>query len=254
MKLATYKDGSRDGQLLVVSRDLGSAHYAAGIATRLQQLLDDWNFIAPQLQDLYERLSAGKARHAFAFEPARCTAPLPRAYQWVAGPSMQPCPGDDLRGPADADGVGAALGGAVQIAVVTGDLGHECAPEAALEGVRLLALAHVAGTPAQRNSASAFAPLALTPDEAGAAWREGRLHAELRIGGVRVHEDIAPAMPADFGRLIADLCATRRLRAGSIVGACVAEVEPAARIEALDGAGASLFGAIEPGVGARTLA
>jgi hypothetical protein len=71
---------------------------------------------------------------------------------------------------------------------------------------------------------------------------------------VRVHEDTAPAMPADFGRLIADLCATRRLRAGSIVGACVAEVELAARIEALDGAGASLFGAIEPGVGARTLA
>ena len=47
MKLATYKDGSRDGQLVVVSRDLSSAHYATGIANTLQQALDDWNFISP---------------------------------------------------------------------------------------------------------------------------------------------------------------------------------------------------------------
>ena len=67
MKLATYKDGSRDGQLVVVSRDLSTAHYASGIATRLQQLLDDWNFIAPQLSDLYQMLNDGRARHGFAF-------------------------------------------------------------------------------------------------------------------------------------------------------------------------------------------
>jgi fumarylacetoacetate (FAA) hydrolase len=72
MKLATYKDGSRDGQLVVVSRDLSTAHHANGIAGRLQQVLDDWNFLSPQLQDLYETLNQGKARHAFAFEPAQC--------------------------------------------------------------------------------------------------------------------------------------------------------------------------------------
>ena len=76
MKLATYKDGSRDGQLVVVSRDLSTAHYASGIASRMQQVLDDWGFIAPQLQDLYDSLNQGRARHAFAFEPARCMAPL----------------------------------------------------------------------------------------------------------------------------------------------------------------------------------
>src|SRR6185369_1558791 len=85
MKLATYKDGSRDGQLVVVSRDLATAHYATGIATRMQQVLDDWNFLAPQLQDLYETLNQGKARHAFPFEPRQCMAPLPRAYQWADG-------------------------------------------------------------------------------------------------------------------------------------------------------------------------
>ena len=68
MKLATYKDGTRDGQLVVVSRDLSTAHYATGIATRLQQVLDDWDFLAPQLQDLYDALNHGKARHAFAFD------------------------------------------------------------------------------------------------------------------------------------------------------------------------------------------
>ena len=47
MKLATYKDGSRDGQLVVVSTDLAQAHYASGIATRLQAVLDDWNFLSP---------------------------------------------------------------------------------------------------------------------------------------------------------------------------------------------------------------
>ncbi|MDU7586061.1 MAG: fumarylacetoacetate hydrolase, partial [Acidovorax sp.] len=85
MKLATYKDGSRDGQLVVVSRDLGTAHYATGIASRLQQVLDDWNFMAPQLQDLYDQLNAGRARHPFPFDPQQCMAPLPRAYQWADG-------------------------------------------------------------------------------------------------------------------------------------------------------------------------
>src|SRR5258706_11327344 len=85
MKLATYKDGSRDGQLVVVSRDLTTAHYASGIATRLQQLLDDWNFVSPQLEDLYQTLNTGKARHGFEFEPGKCMAPLPRAYQWADG-------------------------------------------------------------------------------------------------------------------------------------------------------------------------
>ena len=69
MKLATYKDGSRDGQLVVVSRDLSTAHYATGIAMRMQQVLDDWSFLSPQLQDLYQTLNSGKARHAFPFDP-----------------------------------------------------------------------------------------------------------------------------------------------------------------------------------------
>ena len=63
MKLATYKDGSRDGQLVVVSRDLATAHYATGFANRMQQVLDDWNFQSPQLQAV---------RDAHHILPERC--------------------------------------------------------------------------------------------------------------------------------------------------------------------------------------
>jgi fumarylacetoacetate (FAA) hydrolase len=85
MKLATYRDGSRDGQLVVVSRDLTTAHYATHAAHTLQHVLDDWNFISPQLQDLYVELNHGKGRHVFPFDPTQCMAPLPRAFQCVRG-------------------------------------------------------------------------------------------------------------------------------------------------------------------------
>ena len=85
MKLATYKDGSRNGQLVVVSNDLTSAHYAGGVARCLQQVLDDWNFLSPQLEELARALNQGQARHAFAFDARRCMALLPCACQWVDG-------------------------------------------------------------------------------------------------------------------------------------------------------------------------
>lgn len=83
MKLATLADGSRDGALAVVSRDLKTCQLAHPIAPNLQRALDDWAFIGPQLDNLYLQLNQGKARHAFAFDPNSCTAPLPRAYQWI---------------------------------------------------------------------------------------------------------------------------------------------------------------------------
>ena len=85
MKLATLKDGSRDGMLAVVSRDLKTAHLADGIAPTLQRALDDWAFIGPQLDDLALALNSGRARRSFEFVPANCMAPLPRAHQWADG-------------------------------------------------------------------------------------------------------------------------------------------------------------------------
>lgn len=85
MKLATLKDGTRDGQLMVVARDLKTAQLADGVARTLQHALDDWTFIAPQLDAIYQELNRGGGRRSFDFEPQHCMAPLPRAYQWADG-------------------------------------------------------------------------------------------------------------------------------------------------------------------------
>lgn len=170
MKLATYHDGSRDGQLVVVSRDLTLAAYASASATRLQQVLDDWNFLSPQLEDLYLALNQGKARHAMAFEPERCLAPLPRAHQWAGGaaylehvrllrrargvevpewlhaePLLYQGGGDTFLGPCDDARFAseeADIDFDAELAVVTGDLPAGASPEQSLEGIRLLMLAN----------------------------------------------------------------------------------------------------------------
>ncbi len=262
MKLATYKDGSRDGQLVVVSRDLATAHYATGIAERMQQALDDWNFISPQLQDLYDTLNHGKARHAFPFDPARCMAPLPRAYQWADGsayinhvelvraarksevpktfytdPLMYQGGSDDFIGPCDDVVVPSEEFGIdfeAEITVVTGDVRMGASPEEALEGVRLVMLANDVSLRNlipdelakgfgffQSKPATAFSPVAVTLDELGDAWQGGRLHLTLQStwNGRRVGLcDAGPEMTFHFGQLIAHICKTRNVRAGSIVG------------------------------------
>ena len=262
MKLATLKDGSRDGQLAVVARDLSCAHHATGIAGTLQRLLDDWNFLSPQLEDLYATLNEGKARHAFAFDPRQCMAPLPRAYQWVDGsaylnhvelvrkargaempasfhddPLIYQGGSDDFLGPTD-DAVFASADWGIdfesELAVVTGDVAIGTSPDRALEGVRLLMLVNDWSLrqliPAelakgfgflQGKPATAFGPVAVTPDELGAAWQGGRVHLALesRWNGRRVGlTEAGPEMGFHFGQLIAHVAKTRRLRAGSIVG------------------------------------
>jgi len=170
MKLATYKDGSRDGQLVVVSRDLQLAHYATGIASRLQQVLDDWGFMSPQLQDLYAALNQGRARHAFPFDPQQCMAPLPRAYQWADGsaylnhvelvrkarnaqvpesfytdPLIYQGGSDDFSGPCEPIVVPSEAMGIdfeAEIAVVTGDVRMGATADQALDGIRLVMLAN----------------------------------------------------------------------------------------------------------------
>ena len=84
MKLASLRAG-RDGRLLVVSRDLTKAVGVSHIAKTLQMALDDWARVAPRLQAVSDELNAGKLYDAFALDPAKLAAPLPRAFQWVDG-------------------------------------------------------------------------------------------------------------------------------------------------------------------------
>lgn len=85
MKLATLNNGTRDGRLFVVSRDLGQAAPASSIAETLQDALDDWQRTEPALRALAEALEAHKAPGAIDFDPTRALSPLPRAYHWVDG-------------------------------------------------------------------------------------------------------------------------------------------------------------------------
>jgi fumarylacetoacetate (FAA) hydrolase len=139
MKLATYQDGSKDGQLVVVSRDQTLAHYATGICSTMRQLLDDWNFLSPQLQDLYDALNrqAGQstARHAFAFDAARCMAPLPRIYQWATqeGKKLVRQPGGDGFVCFAGDIPASELG----LAYLTADVPEGASPAHLRDGLRL---------------------------------------------------------------------------------------------------------------------
>ena len=262
MKLATYKDGSRDGQLVVVSRDLTTAHYASGIATQLQQVLDDWNFLSPQLQDLSQTLNQGKARHAFPFDPKLCMAPLPRAYQWADGsaymnhvelvrasrnsevpanfyedPLMYQGGSDDFLGPCVdvvCPSTDYGIDFEAEVAVITADVPMQATPEQALDGIRLVMIANDVSLrrliPSelaknfgflQGKPATAFSPVAVTLDELGDAWEQGRLHLSMRVdwNGKRVGMcEAGPEMTFHFGQLIAHLCKTRNVRAGSIIG------------------------------------
>ena len=320
MKLATLNDGTRDGQLAVVARDLKTAHLADGIAPTLQAALDDWAFISPQLAALSDALNQGRARRSFEFDPAKCMAPLPRAFQWVDGsayvnhvelvrkargaempesfwedPLMYQGGSDEFLGPRDDIMLAHEAWGIdfeAEVAVITGDVAMGVTPDQAQLGIRLITLANDVSLRnlippelakgfgfLQSKPATAFAPVAVTPDELGEAWKGGKLHLPLRASwnGKLVGQPHAGTdMVFNFPQLIAHLCKTRNARAGTIVGSgtvsnkdsklgysCIAEkraLEMIAdgvastpfmlfgdtiRIEMLDGSGKSVFGAIE---------
>lgn len=323
MKLATLKDGTRDGQLAVVSRDLKTAHLADGIAPTLQAALNDWAFIAPQLDLLYQAINSGRGHRAFEFDASACMAPLPRTFLRIAGaaypslaerlhkaansvlpddwrdePRLYQGAGDDLLGPQDAIVLAHEQAGIdfdAGLAVITDDVALGVTPDQAQQQIRLLLLVNDI---ALRNlmpeelangygfirsrPALACAPVAITPDELGDAWRGGKVHLPLRstLNGKLIGQPHAGAdMAFNFPQLLAHLCQTRGARAGAIVGAgavsnkdgkrgvaCLAEkraIELIAdgvagtpfmlfgdtiRIEMFDEHGKSLFGAIEQSV------
>ena len=84
MKLATLNTNTRDGQLLIVSKDLSIATLAQSAST-MQAALDNWDSISPKLQAEYDALNAGETPETFAFDEIGCTSPLPRAPQWLDG-------------------------------------------------------------------------------------------------------------------------------------------------------------------------
>jgi fumarylacetoacetate (FAA) hydrolase len=262
MKLATLKDGSRDGSLVVVSRDLSRAVAVPAIAHTLQSALDNWNSAQARLAKVYEALNDGDPAGAMPFEPALAHAPLPRAYQWAdasayvnhvelvrkargatmpaefwTDPLMYQGGSDSFIGPRDDivcadEAFGIDL--EAEVAVITGDVPMGATPQSAAAAIRLLMLVNdvslrnlIPGELAkgfgffQGKPASAFSPVAATPDELGDAWRGGKLHRPLLtfVNGMPFGRPNAGVdMTFDFPTLIAHAAKTRELEAGSIVG------------------------------------
>lgn len=218
MKLASLK-GSRDGRLVVVSRDLERCVEAGGIAPTLQAALDDWANAAPALEAFAARLENGEIGDIF--DAAACAAPLPRAYQWADGsayvnhvelvrkargaempesfwtdPLMYQGGSDSFIGPRDPILAGSEEWGIdfeAEITVVTGDVPMGASAEEAASYIRLIMLVNdvslrnlIPGELAkgfgffQSKPSSAFSPVAVTPDELGDAWQGARVHLPLR--------------------------------------------------------------------------
>jgi fumarylacetoacetate (FAA) hydrolase len=322
MKLASLKAG-RDGGLVVVSRDLARCTPAGGIAPTLQAALESWSETAPRLRRLAEDLESGRieGRH---FDQSACAAPLPRAYQWLdvthvelvrrargaelperfwTDPLMYQGASDSFVGPRDpieATSEDWGIDLEAEVAVIT-DLVPMGTPAArAGEHIKLVLLVNDVTARAlipdelakgfgfvHGKPASAFSPVAVTPDELGTAWRDHKIHLSLLsyVNDVLLgRPDAGVDMTFDFARLIAHAATTRHLAAGTIVSSgmvandaarerdstlgssCLAERRmletlwhgaprtewlkfgDRVRIEMLDGEGRSIFGAIEQDV------
>ena len=262
MKLATLRDGTRDGRLVVVSRNLARFVEVPEIARSLQQALDDWPRLEPALAAIASELDAGRLSDAQPFDPAKAMAPLPRAYQWADGSAYvnhvelvrrargAAMPPEFWTDPLMYQGASDRMLGACEdivladeawgidfegeVAVVTGDVPMGTGEREALGLVRLVVLVNDVSLrnliPAelakgfgflQSKPASGFSPVAVTPDELGAEWRDGKVHRPLVThlnGALFGRPDAGVDMTFSFGQLVAHLAKTRDLGAGTIVG------------------------------------
>ena len=260
MKLASLRAG-RDGRLVVVSRDLRRCLDAASAAPTLQAALDDWARVAPRLADLAAALEAEPAlgnpfdptaaasplprafqwadgsayvNHVQLVRRAR-GAEMPASF-WT-DPLMYQGGSDGFLGPRDPIPLIDPAWGCdleAEVAVVTGDVPLGAGPAEALDAVRLVMLVNDVSLrnliPAelakgfgflQSKPASAFSPVAVTPDELAGRWAQGRLHGVLEVdlnGAPFGRVDPGVDMTFDFGTLVAHVAKTRALGAGSIIG------------------------------------
>ncbi len=318
MKLATIADGSRDGRLVVVSDDMTRAVPVDGYRT-LQAALDEWEKAALVLRAAAAALEqSGETR---AFHPQSALAPLPRAWQWLDGSAfhshgdlmqkvfkMDPIPKDrplmyqglsdtfysatqDVPFPDEADGIDFEG----EFGVIVDQTPMGVSPEEAEKHIRLIvqindwSLRSIAPIEmrtgfgwVQAKPPCSMAPVCITPDGLGDAWRDGRVNLplEVSLNGQIFGRANGSAMAFSFPELVAHAARTRTLCAGTIVGSgtvsneayrdvgssCIAERrgieildegQPSTlymkfgdhvRMEVFDGAGRSVFGAISQGV------
>lgn len=258
MKLASLKSRSRDGQLVVVSRDL--TRYVVAVVPTMQALLDDWDDLAPTLQALSDTLNAGDIE-GLAFDPANCLPPLPRAPQWLDGSSflmhgrlLDKAFGIDAivdaatipimyQGAADCF-IGArdeatfvdethGIDFEAELGMILGDVSPGVTREAALPALRLMVLINDWSCRALQpyemkrgfglihsKPITGFAPVAVTPDELGGAFANEKLNLRVHVwrNDEKFGQPSAGGMDFGYTQLITHAARTRPLRAGTVMG------------------------------------
>lgn len=261
MKLATLDNGTRDGVLVVVSNDLTSCTAVGHIAPNLQSALDDWSIISPRLERVADTLETGSQpeqrfherqtlsplprayqwadgsayiNHVELVRKAR-GAEVPESFytdplMYQGGSDAFLAPRDPILTPDEAYGID--MEG--EVAVIVDDVKMGADRDEALDAIRLIMLVNDVSLRGlipnelakgfgffQSKPSSAFSPVAVTPDELGDVWRDGKVHLPLLVeyndklfGKANAGVD----MTFDFGQLVAHAAKTRPLRAGTIIG------------------------------------
>lgn len=321
MKLATIPNGTRDGELVVVSTDLSTAVSAKAVAPNLLTAMENWQTVEPKLVALAADLAAGKAAGAFAFDQGKALSPLPRSFQWIDGScfknhlrlmalatgrdpkiemdSPYPLmyqgmsddfyrPHGDIALPREEDQID--FEGEVGVVLSEVPMGTRAAD--AHRYIQLIVLINDVSCRAfvkreitvgfgwmHAKPSTTFSPVAVTPDELGDAWKDGKVHLPLNVtwNGRLFGRPNGGEMSFSFPELIEHAAHTRKLAAGTLFGsgtisnanfrevgsACIAErrsienIEEGGattpfmkfgdtiRMEMFDAAGKSIFGAID---------
>lgn len=262
MKLGSLKSAnSRDGHLIVVSKDNQKAILASQIAPSLREAVENWSKCKPQLEDLYRRLNAGNVTGEFKIKPEDLHSAMPRAFQWADGsafihhvklvrmarnapmpetletvPLMYQGGSDSFLAPLeDIPQIDFSHGTDFEgeVAVITSDVPMGVTPERALEHILLFVIVNDVSLRGlipeelaqgfgffQSKPSSAFSPFAVTADELGGAWINGRVHLPLKVeyNGEFFGNADAGAMHFHFGQLLAHAARTRPLSAGTVIG------------------------------------
>ncbi len=271
MKLGSLKSNSRDGELVIVSRDLSRLAIASDICPNLREAMEKWSDVSAKLQARADDLEKGIA-HYQAYDENKMMSAMPRTWLFADGSSfiyhvklvrlarkaplpetlttvplmyqgecsrfldpLEDIPQRDFAFGTDFEG---------EVGVITDFVPMGTTPEAALKKIRLVVLINDVSLRGlipeelaqgfgffQSKPASALSPLALTPDELGTAWKDGRVHLplEVKYNGATFGTAEAGYMHFHFGQLIAHAARTRDLAAGSIIGSGTVSNEDHAR-------------------------
>ncbi len=221
MKLASLDNGTRDGRLVIVSKDLKNAVFAKGIVDSMIEAIENWSDVSEALQNRYQHLNEGVLEDAFRFDPSAALAPLPRCGQFIDAsaflnhgnimeeaydldidkdpniPILIQRQSDDFRGPCEdyefptEEDNGDFEG---EFAVITDDMPAGCSPEESLKHIKLVTILNDMSMRGhlfrelkmgfgfiQAKPATVFAPIVVTPDELGDAWADGKINLDMSV-------------------------------------------------------------------------